>query len=146
MLSSIAKIIMNEWTCGRYTCWLPCSWNLLSTHHQLTVSSHDKRCSCRRNRRCCSNDRGSLTDFFTPTLYSVSKCKHLCIFPETTKSDKRKESNQDHNTITVDYQNIDTLMSILEEHDIHTVISAFAVEGDSLAISQLNLIRAAIRS
>ena len=37
-------------------------------------------------------------------------------------------------------------MSILEEHDIHTVISAFAVEGDSLAISQLNLIRAAIRS
>ncbi|KAL2825263.1 hypothetical protein BJY01DRAFT_256292 [Aspergillus pseudoustus] len=48
--------------------------------------------------------------------------------------------------ITVDYLDIDGLVAILESHKIHTVISAFAVEGDSLAVSQMNLIKAAIRS
>ncbi|CAG7950479.1 unnamed protein product [Penicillium olsonii] len=57
----------------------------------------------------------------------------------------RSESNQ-KDTIQVDYNDIDSLVSILERHKIHTVISAFAVEGDSLASSQMNLIKAATKS
>ncbi|KAL3494695.1 hypothetical protein BJX62DRAFT_26319 [Aspergillus germanicus] len=49
-------------------------------------------------------------------------------------------------TVTVDYSDIDNLVTVLETHKIHTVISTFSVEGDSLAKSQKNLIEAAIRS
>ncbi|RAK96090.1 NAD(P)-binding protein [Aspergillus ibericus CBS 121593] len=57
----------------------------------------------------------------------------------------RQPSNSP-NTLTVDYSNIPELTSTLETNQIHTVISAFAVAGDSLATSQLNLIEAAIQS
>ncbi|EXF76782.1 hypothetical protein CFIO01_05076 [Colletotrichum fioriniae PJ7] len=46
-------------------------------------------------------------------------------------------------TFEVDYSNIDALKTFLEEHDIHTVISAFGITATSLATSQLNLIKAA---
>ncbi|KAI9930259.1 hypothetical protein MW887_012072 [Aspergillus wentii] len=55
----------------------------------------------------------------------------------------RKPSN---GVIPVDYSNLDELSSTLEQHNIHTVISAFAVTGDSLAHAQMNLIKAAIQS
>ncbi|CAG8928201.1 unnamed protein product [Penicillium salamii] len=55
------------------------------------------------------------------------------------------ESNQ-NDTIKVNYEDVDSLVSVLERHNIHTVISAFAVEGDSLASSQMNLIKAATKS
>lgn len=43
----------------------------------------------------------------------------------------------------VDYSDVDALKSFLEEHNIHTVISAFGINATSLATSQLNLIKAA---
>ncbi|KAK0374324.1 hypothetical protein CLIM01_08314 [Colletotrichum limetticola] len=46
-------------------------------------------------------------------------------------------------TFEVDYSNVDALKAFLEEHDIHTVISAFGITATSLATSQLNLIKAA---
>ncbi|KXH53076.1 hypothetical protein CSAL01_09821 [Colletotrichum salicis] len=46
-------------------------------------------------------------------------------------------------TFEVDYANIDALKTFLEEHNIHTVISAFGITATSLATSQLNLIKAA---
>ncbi|PYH41951.1 uncharacterized protein BP01DRAFT_376654 [Aspergillus saccharolyticus JOP 1030-1] len=55
-------------------------------------------------------------------------------------------SRKKHDSVQVDYGSIDNLVSVLETHDIHTVICCFAVEGDSLAILQLNLIQAAINS
>ncbi|KAL3456878.1 hypothetical protein BJX64DRAFT_269808 [Aspergillus heterothallicus] len=57
-----------------------------------------------------------------------------------------RQAGNDKQTITVDYNDIDSLITILEANKIHTVISAFAVEGDSLAKSQQNLIKAAIGS
>lgn len=44
---------------------------------------------------------------------------------------------------TVDYTDISTLTTFLEEHNVHTVISAFGITATSLATSQLNLIKAA---
>lgn len=55
-------------------------------------------------------------------------------------------SSEFNNVLPVDYSNIDHLVSVLEANQIDTVISAFAVEGDSLAMAQLNLIEAATRS
>ncbi|KAL0937796.1 NmrA-like family protein [Colletotrichum truncatum] len=49
-------------------------------------------------------------------------------------------------TYQVDYTDVDALTSFLEEQNIHTVISAFGIDGTSLATSQLNLIKAADRS
>ena len=46
----------------------------------------------------------------------------------------------------MDYTNVSELTSTLETNQIHTVISAFAVAGNSLATSQLNLIEAAVQS
>lgn len=46
-------------------------------------------------------------------------------------------------TFEVDYSDVDALKTFLEEHDIHTVISAFGITATSLATSQLNLIKAA---
>lgn len=48
--------------------------------------------------------------------------------------------------IQVDYSNVKGLTRTLEEDRIHTVISTFAIEGDSLSRSQFNLIRAAAAS
>ncbi|PLB48916.1 NAD(P)-binding protein [Aspergillus steynii IBT 23096] len=58
----------------------------------------------------------------------------------------KQSSTSPDNTIAVDYNSIEEVASRLEKHNIHTVISAFAVEGDSLAVSQRNLIQAADRS
>ncbi|KAF9871596.1 NmrA-like family protein [Colletotrichum karsti] len=62
----------------------------------------------------------------------------------------RKAPNPKEETLApiyqVDYSDIEALKSFLEEHDIHTVISAFGITATSLATSQLNLIRAADQS
>ncbi|CAH0057921.1 unnamed protein product [Clonostachys solani] len=44
---------------------------------------------------------------------------------------------------TVDYDNVSSLTAFLEEHDVHTVISAFGINAKSLTVSQSNLIQAA---
>ncbi|GLA80540.1 hypothetical protein AtubIFM56815_001364 [Aspergillus tubingensis] len=46
-------------------------------------------------------------------------------------------------TFRVNYGDIKSLKLFLEEHNIHTVISAFGINATSLAESQLNLIKAA---
>ncbi|KAL4874546.1 NAD(P)-binding protein [Aspergillus karnatakaensis] len=46
-------------------------------------------------------------------------------------------------SVVVDYEDVDSLRHILEEHKIHTVISALGYDGDTLSTSQLNLIQAA---
>ncbi|EAW24540.1 NmrA-like family protein [Aspergillus fischeri NRRL 181] len=58
----------------------------------------------------------------------------------------RKYIENDNNVLQVDYNDIDQLVAVLETKNIHTVICCFAVEGSSLADSQLNLIQAAARS
>ncbi|CAG9986908.1 unnamed protein product [Clonostachys byssicola] len=44
---------------------------------------------------------------------------------------------------TVNYDDVSSLTAFLEEHDVHTIISAFGINGKSLAVSQSNLIQAA---
>ncbi|KAF5695375.1 hypothetical protein FDENT_458 [Fusarium denticulatum] len=46
----------------------------------------------------------------------------------------------------VNYDDVGSLTAVLEEHQVHTVISAFGINGKSLAISQINLIQAASAS
>lgn len=46
----------------------------------------------------------------------------------------------------MDYTNIEALTRTLEEHNIHTVISALGYHGDSLRSGQLNLIKASTAS
>ncbi|QKX56160.1 uncharacterized protein TRUGW13939_03260 [Talaromyces rugulosus] len=58
----------------------------------------------------------------------------------------RRQPAQVANTIAVDYNDIEQLNSALQNNQIHTVISAFAVKGDSLSVSQMNLIKAAAKS
>ncbi|VUC37259.1 unnamed protein product [Clonostachys rosea] len=48
--------------------------------------------------------------------------------------------------IEVDYTNVDSIRNGLERNDIHTVISCLSYEGDTLAVSQNNLISAAALS
>ncbi|OJJ70460.1 hypothetical protein ASPBRDRAFT_180355 [Aspergillus brasiliensis CBS 101740] len=59
----------------------------------------------------------------------------------------RREPTEDDQllapTFQVNYGDIKSLKIFLEEHNIHTVISAFGINGTSLATSQLNLIKAA---
>ncbi|EHA18950.1 hypothetical protein ASPNIDRAFT_54129 [Aspergillus niger ATCC 1015] len=59
----------------------------------------------------------------------------------------RREPTEDEQllgpTYQVNYEDIDSLTLFLEEHNIHTVISAFGINATSLATSQLNLIKAA---
>jgi NAD dependent epimerase/dehydratase family enzyme len=43
----------------------------------------------------------------------------------------------------VDYSDVDSLATFLEEHDIHTIICTFGINATSLAKSQFNLIKAA---
>ncbi|KAH7141047.1 hypothetical protein EDB81DRAFT_900666 [Dactylonectria macrodidyma] len=42
----------------------------------------------------------------------------------------------------VDYNDVASLTSFLEQHEVHAVISAFGINGTSLAVSQMNLIKA----
>ncbi|RDW86052.1 putative-like family protein [Aspergillus mulundensis] len=46
-------------------------------------------------------------------------------------------------SVIVDYSDVNSLRHILEEQQIHTVISALGYDGDALSTAQLNLIRAA---
>ncbi|OJJ88705.1 uncharacterized protein ASPGLDRAFT_1499984 [Aspergillus glaucus CBS 516.65] len=48
--------------------------------------------------------------------------------------------------LTVDYSDIDQLVSILEANDINTIICAFGVNDSSLSSSQLSLVDAATKS
>ncbi|KAK7710200.1 hypothetical protein SLS64_002313 [Diaporthe eres] len=60
-----------------------------------------------------------------------------------TRKDSSKEENSLAPVFNVDYSDIGALKSFLEEHNVHTVISAFGITATSLATSQLNLIKAA---
>lgn len=48
--------------------------------------------------------------------------------------------------VEVDYDNIEALVKVLEEHQIHTVISTLALHIHGVGEAQLNLIRAADNS
>ncbi|KAL5333198.1 NAD(P)-binding protein [Aspergillus crustosus] len=58
----------------------------------------------------------------------------------------RKTSTSLANIISVDYSDIDVLVSVLEANNIHTIISTLGITNTSLAVSQLNLIKAATKS
>ncbi|KAM6480970.1 hypothetical protein HDV62DRAFT_398271 [Trichoderma sp. SZMC 28011] len=48
--------------------------------------------------------------------------------------------------INVDYDDIDAVANILEEHNVHTVISAIKVIAPEAGVSEVNLIKAAAKS
>ncbi|KAK7214072.1 hypothetical protein V2G26_021250 [Clonostachys chloroleuca] len=48
--------------------------------------------------------------------------------------------------VLVDYNDVKALIKVPEEHEIHTIISAFGINGTSLSVSQANLIKAAEKS
>ncbi|KAF2186205.1 nmrA-like family protein [Zopfia rhizophila CBS 207.26] len=52
-------------------------------------------------------------------------------------------SNNHIQSLVVDYTDIPALTAVLEENEIHTVIAAFGISGNSLSTSQINLIKAA---
>lgn len=52
----------------------------------------------------------------------------------------------DPHCVIVDYSKIDDLVSILETHNIHTVISAIAISDEASGQAQMNLIEAASRA
>ncbi|KAL3470443.1 hypothetical protein BJX99DRAFT_251232 [Aspergillus californicus] len=56
---------------------------------------------------------------------------------------RKAPENPNSNQLTVNYNDITQLVTVLEERKIHTIICAFSIEGDSLAKSQANLIEAA---
>ncbi|KAF2106600.1 hypothetical protein BDV96DRAFT_654602 [Lophiotrema nucula] len=51
-----------------------------------------------------------------------------------------------NSVLYVDYRDIPALIRVLEDNDIHTVISCVGYHGDSLKVAQLNLIQAATAS
>ncbi|KAK4503495.1 hypothetical protein PRZ48_004410 [Zasmidium cellare] len=59
---------------------------------------------------------------------------------------KSGPSNPDQQTIAVDYQDVETVKTVLEENNIHTVICTFTMEGNALEKSHLSLVEAASRS
>ncbi|CAG8424836.1 unnamed protein product [Penicillium salamii] len=63
---------------------------------------------------------------------------HCVILSRSTSNDPR--------ILSVDYSDPESLQRILEEHNIHTVISAVTLQTDVSGQSQLNLIEAADRS
>lgn len=58
-----------------------------------------------------------------------------------TRKDINTKTSIPH--VVVDYNDVEDLVKVLEEHEIHTIISAFGINGTSLSISQANLIKAA---
>ncbi|KAE9581796.1 Oxidoreductase BOA1 [Colletotrichum fructicola] len=80
------------------------------------------------------------------TLIEVmaSQTKHQAVI--LTRKAPSPEEEALAPTYQVDYSNVDYLKAFLEEHNIHTVISAFGINATSLATSQLNLIKAADES
>ncbi|OGM51062.1 hypothetical protein ABOM_000293 [Aspergillus bombycis] len=57
----------------------------------------------------------------------------------------RNDSN-DSKVLAVDYSDPKSLQSVLEEHEVHTVISAVSLQSEASGQAQLNLIEAADRS
>ncbi|KAI1359371.1 hypothetical protein F5Y08DRAFT_332369 [Xylaria arbuscula] len=56
----------------------------------------------------------------------------------------RRQSTEP-NVVTVDFLDIDSLQSVLETHEVHTVISAVSLQSKASGQSQINLIDAASR-
>jgi hypothetical protein len=46
----------------------------------------------------------------------------------------------------VDYGNVDSIASVLEANDIHTVISTLAVRGPDESAAELGLVKAAVKA
>lgn len=52
----------------------------------------------------------------------------------------------DGRTVAVDYADIDGMTKVLNERNIHTIVSAVSISQDAGGKSQMNLIEAAIQS
>ncbi|KAL2816215.1 hypothetical protein BDW59DRAFT_177444 [Aspergillus cavernicola] len=76
------------------------------------------------------------------TIIEVLDSSHHQGFTFSRKPAENQEQTPNQSFITADYTNIPNLVTTLETLEIHTVISTFAVKGDSLATSQANLIEA----
>ncbi|EAW14289.1 uncharacterized protein ACLA_073240 [Aspergillus clavatus NRRL 1] len=63
-----------------------------------------------------------------------------------TRSDSRIDPADKSQHVKVDYNDITSLIQTLEQHAIHTIISAIGIFDDSTSQSQLNLIHAAEKS
>lgn len=57
-----------------------------------------------------------------------------------------REHNADPKVVTVDFTDIDNLRGVLEQHEVHTVISAVSLQTEDSGRSQMNLIEAADQS
>lgn len=57
-----------------------------------------------------------------------------------------REHSADPKVVTVDFTDVECLQSVLEQHEVHTVISAVSLQSDDSGRSQMNLIEAADRS
>lgn len=57
-----------------------------------------------------------------------------------------RERSADPKAVTVDFTDIESLRSILEQHAVHTVISAVSLQSEDSGRSQMNLIEAADQS
>lgn len=57
-----------------------------------------------------------------------------------------REHNVDPKVVTVDFTDVEGLRSVLQQHEVHTVISAVSLQSDDSGRSQMNLIEAADQS
>lgn len=57
-----------------------------------------------------------------------------------------REHGADPKVVTVDFTDIAGLQGVLEQHEVHTVISAVSLQSDDSGRSQMNLIEAADQS
>lgn len=118
-------------------------------HIILGLLNNGQRCNCRGHRGCWSNHPRGLGHLKAQGVCSLTKGIYsplftlVFIYPDAYCIQPSSELN---NVLPVDYSNIDHLVSVLEANQIDTVISAFAVEGDSLEMAQLNLIEATTKS
>ena len=62
---------------------------------------------------------------------------------DDTKADSAKESNLGVRLVSTDYKNVTALVEILENNNVHTVISALVMMPDAGGPLELNLIQAA---
>lgn len=57
-----------------------------------------------------------------------------------------REHSVDPKVVTVHFTDIEGLKGVLEQHEVHTVISAVSLQSDDSGRSQMNLIEAADQS